>query len=189
MAAGAVAGAAAGQLLSGAIGYGLQKDAQQHQLKIMKNQKQWLYDDLRAAGINPILAMGASSTAGGTGIASAGAGQDLGAAFRAGTIFKSLKKKAASEAITAKNMEETSRADAMKAGFLSRIEADNAIVKRNEAIQSNARQGNIMTGIRSRKELDTIGIPAFGLSGSDMRKFNVILRQFRGQDANSAGRE
>lgn len=189
MAIGALFGAAGGQVISAGVAYGLQKDAQAHQKNIMKNQKQWLYNDLRAAGINPILAGGATNVSGGAGIASAGTGQDLGAAFRAGKMFKALKRKADSEAITAKNMEAQSWDAAREQTATASSATDDAIMKRMEMWQATARNENIMTGIKSRKELDNVGIPAFGLSGSDMRKFNVILRQFRGQDQNSAGRE
>lgn len=189
--AGAVGGAVGGQVISGAIGYGLQKDAQAHQKNVLKNQKQWLVADLKAAGLNPILAAGGlgGQVSGGGGVASPGSGQDLGEAFRKGSVFKALKAKAISEAVTAKNVEQMSHHQAMTAGSVSSIEYDNSIMKSLEQQQATARHKNVMEGIKSRKELDAAGIPAFGLSGSDLRKFNAVIQQLRGKDQTGAGKE
>lgn len=73
--------------------------------RVLKNQKQWLYDDLRAAGINPILAVdsGASQVAPtiGTPGVSAG-GEDIGSQVRAGQLQKKTLEKLEAEAATAK---------------------------------------------------------------------------------------
>jgi len=111
MAIGAVGGAIGGQLISGGIAYGLQKDSQAQQEKILKNQKQWLMADLRAAGLNPILAAGGigGQIGGGQSTASAGSGADLGAAARAGAVFKAVKEKALADAGSARSIEQTNR--------------------------------------------------------------------------------
>jgi len=173
----AVAGAVGGQVLGGAISYGLQKDAQANQRKILQNQKQWLVADLRAAGLNPILAAGGlgGQVAGSGGIASPSSGHDLGEAFRKGNIFKHLKAKAREDAVTAKNTAAQSMWDAKTAMHVR--------------VQSTARHTNVMEGIGARTELDAAGIPSFGLKGSDMRKFNAIIQQLRGKDQTGAGKE
>lgn len=59
----------------------MQEDAQDFQLQVLKNQIQWRYDDMRAAGINPILAaQGGIANAGG-GTASPGGGDAIGQAI------------------------------------------------------------------------------------------------------------
>lgn len=69
-AAGAAAGQAAGSALSGMIDFGFgalaSAQAYKRQKKILKNQIQWRVDDMRAAGLNPILAVspGAGSSSG-----------------------------------------------------------------------------------------------------------------------------
>lgn len=119
MAIGAVGGALGGSLVSGAIGYGLQKDSQKFQMNVLKNQKQWLVADLRAAGLNPILAAGGlgGQVAGSGGIASPGSGADLGAAGRAGGLYKALKAKANAEAGTAKAEEQIANRMMDRAGW------------------------------------------------------------------------
>lgn len=187
----AVAGAVGGQVLGGAISYGLQKDAQANQRKILQNQKQWLVADLRAAGLNPILAAGGlgGQVAGSGGIASPSSGHDLGEAFRKGNIFKHLKAKAREDAVTAKNTAAQSMWDAKTAMHVSTQQSDQAIIKQLERVQSTARHTNVMEGIGARTELDAAGIPSFGLKGSDMRKFNAIIQQLRGKDQTGAGKE
>ncbi len=57
-----------------------QLQAQKFTKKMMKNRFQWMVDDLRAAGLNPILAVrgGLSAQMGGSGIASFGGGGSAG---------------------------------------------------------------------------------------------------------------
>ncbi len=182
--------AGAGQALGTIAQKFLMEDAQKHQIRILKNQKQWLYNDLRAAGINPILAVGTGQVVGGAGAPSVGGGGDgTGGEIRAGQLQKAAKEKLLAEAGTAKNMQMESFHRADIAGSLSAVESDNAIIKANEREQSNARQGNVLQGIRSRKELDRVGMPALGMTGADMRNFNIIIQQLRGRDQNAAGRE
>lgn len=83
----------------------LMEDAQKHQIKILRNQKQWLYDDLRAAGINPILAGNASQVAGGAGAPSVNPGSDqTGAEIRNMGLFRQQLNKAKADASNARNL-------------------------------------------------------------------------------------
>ncbi len=193
MGLGAVGGALGGQVVSGAIGYGLQKDQQNFNKEVLQNQKQWLVADLRAAGLNPILAAGSfgGSVSGGGGIASPSSGQDFGEAFRKGDLFKAAKAKALADAGSAKNVEERTRWEKDTALHLSTQESDNAIIKQLQRVQATAQHDSVMKGIQSRNELDNMGIKnlfgtGFDLSGAETRKLNVILRRLRGQDTTSA---
>lgn len=69
-----IAGSVLGDAVSTGLNYmassALQRDAQQHQIEIMKNAKQWQVEDLRKAGLNPILAAGVNTASPGSPTAS-----------------------------------------------------------------------------------------------------------------------
>ncbi len=68
-----------------------QLQAQKFTKKMMKNRFQWMVDDLRAAGLNPILAVrgGLSPQMGGSGIASIPGGGSIGSTALSAAKFKS----------------------------------------------------------------------------------------------------
>jgi len=190
----AAAGPIGGAVIGGAISYGLQKDSQSFQKQVLQNQKQWLVADLRAAGLNPILAAGGlgGQVSGGGGIASPSSAGDIGEAIRRGGLFKAAKAKAAADAVSAKNISDQTMWNARTAEHTSTIASDEAIIKQNERVQSNARQKNVLMGIESRTQLDRAGISipgpggGFKLTGAELRKLNVIIQQLRGRDNNTA---
>lgn len=174
----------------------MMEDQQDFIERILKNQIQWKVDDMRAAGINPILAAGGGFGGGGASAPSAptfaAGGEGLGELFRKGGLQKSIKSKARSDAASAKeiveinkSLKQTAKANAHTALSESSIRDDESIMKRNARDLSNAQQPNLLTGARTRRELDTTGLGP--LSGSDMRKLNQIIRSFRGRDKTSAG--
>lgn len=69
-----IGGSLIGDAVSTGLNYmassALQRDAQQHQIELMKNAKQWQVEDLRKAGLNPILAAGVNTASPGSPTAS-----------------------------------------------------------------------------------------------------------------------
>lgn len=178
------AGPVGGAVVGGAISYGLQKDSQKFQRDVLQNQKQWLVADLRAAGLNPILAAGGlgGQVSGGGGIASPTSAGDLGEGFRKGGLFKAAKAKLEAEKVTA-------MWDAKTAEHLSTQQSDQAIIKQMERVQATASHSNRMDEIRSRREFYKAGVEGpggFKLEGSDVRKWGIFINQLFGREKSSA---
>lgn len=124
----AAAGAAAGSIIGSAgtaiSNWKLQQDAQKHQIRMYKRRYQWTMDDMREAGLNPILAYSQGpGSAGSTPMASV---PDFGA---------SLSRGLEAGANVAKKSSEKSKVDQEK---------ENVILGREllrEQIQTTAQQG------------------------------------------------
>lgn len=92
----------------------LQNDAQEHQEHLMRNAKQWQVEDLRRAGLNPILATGLNTSAPGSPTASFSGANNSALREAMASLRRNESQIADEEIATAESVQEVNSAQAEK---------------------------------------------------------------------------
>lgn len=163
--------------------------------KLMKTAHQWEVDDLIAAGLNPILSATSGSPSMATSAAPAVSGDAIGGGITGLGGLTSTAKDAAgmkSQLSILKTQETTAKHEAKRVGNVADKEhqlansaKDLAVIDANNRAVSNAALSNRIAETRAVRELDRTGIDTpFGrLQGEDLRKWNALVKRYRGTAA------
>jgi len=177
-----------------------QKRAREWQKSMMQNAHQWEVQDLIDAGLNPILSAGGSPQS--FSAATVGVQGDF-ADF--GNVTGSVQRgtSTAKDAAKTRNELRVLEANVQTARSDAELRGEQAItqkqIRRQESLRADrdmARQPNKLSEAHAIEDLDRSGMtigafdtpigkfPGLKLKGSDLRKWNALIRRYRGTSAN-----
>lgn len=111
----------------------LQNDAQEHQEHLMRNAKQWQVEDLRKAGLNPILATGLNTLAPGSSTASFSGANNSALRESMASLRRKESQVADEEIATAKSVQEVNSEQAKTSKTVQEVNSAQAEKIRAEA--------------------------------------------------------